>query len=133
MTKASPSFKKMKGADSLTRFFAKHGVKQYMATSTPRSLIGAKLEPHSQMMNLFDGVVTTDDVARGKPAPDIFLKAAERAGVSPDRCIVFEDSPLGVKGGLTAGMQVVAIAFPGFDRSVFKGACQVVTRVRHNK
>ena len=91
-----------------------------MATSTPRALIGAKLEPHN-------GIVTADDVIRGKPAPDIFLKAAERAGVPPSRCIVFEDSPLGIQGGLAAGMQTVAIAFPGSDHSIFNGACQVVT------
>lgn len=47
MTRASPSFKKIKGADSLTRFFAERGVPQYMATSTPRALIGAKIAPHS--------------------------------------------------------------------------------------
>ena len=125
MTTASPSFKKLKGADSLTRFFAEKGVKQYMATSTPRSLIGAKLAPHNDMINRFDGIVTADDVVHGKPAPDIFLKASELAGVPPNRCIVFEDSPLGVQGGLAGGMHVVAIAFPGFDHSLFKGACQV--------
>ena len=77
------------------------------------------------MINRFEQIVTTEDVAHGKPAPDIFLKAAELAGVPPSHCIVFEDSPLGVQGGLAAGMAVVAIAFPGSDRSLFKGACQV--------
>ena len=48
------------------------------------------------MIKRFDGIITGDDVTRGKPAPDIFLKAAEMAGVPPSRCIVFEDSPLGV-------------------------------------
>ena len=135
MKRASSSFKKMKGADSLTRFFYEQGIKQCMATSTPRSLIGAKLAPHNvavccrsneqEMINRFEHIVTAEDVAHGKPAPDIFLKAAELAGVPPHRCIVFEDSPLGVQGGLAAGMAVVAIAFPGLDRSLFKGACQV--------
>ena len=125
MKEASPSFKKIRGADSLTRYFAKHGLKQYIATSTPRNLIAAKLAPHSEMINLFDGIVTADDVARGKPAPDIFLKAAERAGVPPSRCIVFEDSPLGVKGGLDGGMHVVAVSYPGADLSRFAGASQV--------
>lgn len=47
MALASPSFKKMRGAESLTKFFADRGVHQYMATSTPRALIDAKLAPHS--------------------------------------------------------------------------------------
>lgn len=46
MSVMSPQFKKIRGAESLTKFFKDHGVKQYMATSTPRSLIGAKLAPH---------------------------------------------------------------------------------------
>lgn len=47
MTIASPSFKKMRGAESLTRFFAERGVPQYLATSTPRDLIGSKIAPHA--------------------------------------------------------------------------------------
>ena len=77
------------------------------------------------MIKRFDGIITGDDVTRGKPAPDIFLKAAEMAGVPPSRCIVVEDSPLGVKGGLDGGMSVVAVAYPGIDMSLFQGACQV--------
>ena len=125
MKEVSPSFNKIRGADSLTRYFAQHGLKQYMATSTPRNLISAKLAPHSEMIDRFDGIVTADDVVRGKPAPDIFLKVAECAGVPPSRCIVFEDSPLGVKGGLDGGMRVVAISYPGADLSRFAGASQV--------
>lgn len=58
----------------------------------------------------FDPVVTRDDVARGKPAPDSFLLAAEKMGVDPARCLVFEDSPLGLKAAESAGMQWVYVS-----------------------
>ena len=77
------------------------------------------------MINRFTGIITGDDVIHGKPAPDIFLKAAELAGVPPSHCIVFEDSPFGVKGGLDGGMNVVALPYAGSDLSLFEGACQV--------
>ena len=136
MTQVAPLFKKTKGADCLTRFFKEQGVKQYMATSTPRSLIGAKLAPHDVMLrrlthcqdmfSRFEGIVTGDDVAHGKPSPDIFLKASELSSIPPARCIVFEDSPLGIQGGLAAGMNAVAIHNTGISLSSFSGACQVL-------
>lgn len=51
-------------------------------------------------------VFSSQDVGRGKPAPDLFLHAAEQMGVAPERCAVVEDSPLGVRAGLAAGMDV---------------------------
>ena len=81
------------------------------------------------MIDRFDGIVTADDVVHGKPAPDIFLKAAELADVPPSRCIVFEDSPFGVQGGLAGGMSVVGIAYPGADLSMYKGCSQVVANL----
>ncbi|TXS50431.1 HAD family hydrolase [Streptomyces sp. uw30] len=51
-------------------------------------------------------VFSSEDVGRGKPAPDLFLHAAERMGVAPARCLVVEDSPLGVQAAVAAGMDV---------------------------
>ncbi|EGX61545.1 hydrolase [Streptomyces zinciresistens K42] len=51
-------------------------------------------------------IFSAQDVGRGKPAPDLFLYAAERMGVAPQRCVVVEDSPLGVRAGVAAGMDV---------------------------
>ncbi|MHC3473196.1 HAD family hydrolase [Streptomyces sp. 7R007] len=51
-------------------------------------------------------IFSSEDVGRGKPAPDLFLYAAERMGVAPQRCVVVEDSPLGVQAAVAAGMDV---------------------------
>ncbi|MFI8170131.1 HAD family hydrolase [Streptomyces sp. NPDC085931] len=51
-------------------------------------------------------IFSSEDVGRGKPAPDLFLYAAERMGVAPERCVVIEDSPLGVQAAIAAGMDV---------------------------
>lgn len=58
----------------------------------------------------FDAVVDGNQVERPKPHPDVFLKAAEMLGALPDRCIVFEDSPTGVRAARAAGMRVVGVA-----------------------
>ena len=60
----------------------------------------------------FDEVVTSDDVAEGKPAPDVFLRAAELLGVKPEHCLVLEDAPSGILAAQRAGMQVIAVPSP---------------------
>lgn len=59
--------------------------------------------------SLFPVVVTGSDVAAGKPAPDIFLLVAQRLGVSPSACLVYEDAPEGIKAAHAAGMRVVDV------------------------
>jgi beta-phosphoglucomutase-like phosphatase (HAD superfamily) len=61
------------------------------------------------ILELVPWIVTAFDVARGKPFPDLFLLAAERMGVSPERCLVFEDSPLGIEAAARAGMGSVLV------------------------
>ena len=58
----------------------------------------------------FAAVVTCEDVVRPKPAPDTYLEAARRMGVEPARCLVFEDTPLGIQAATAAGMQSVLVA-----------------------
>ncbi|HEX7027037.1 MAG TPA: HAD family hydrolase [Gammaproteobacteria bacterium] len=64
------------------------------------------------LLKYFDGrLFSTSDVARGKPFPDVYLHAAKTMGISdPSRCLVIEDSPLGVQGGVAAGMTVFGYA-----------------------
>jgi len=60
----------------------------------------------------FDEVVTAEDVTEGKPAPDVFLRAAKLMGVPPHRCLALEDAPAGILAAQRAGMQVIAIPSP---------------------
>lgn len=60
----------------------------------------------------FDEVITADDVAEGKPAPDVFIHAARLLGVIPSKCLVLEDAPAGILAAQRAGMQVIAVPSP---------------------
>jgi HAD superfamily hydrolase (TIGR01509 family) len=62
-----------------------------------------------KLADLFPVVVTPEDVKHGKPAPDMFLLAAERMGVPPDRCLVFEDAVPGIQAAEAAGMKWVHV------------------------
>jgi HAD superfamily hydrolase (TIGR01509 family) len=79
-----------------------------VASSSPSAWVHPWLERHG-LMPLFDVVCTRDDVQRVKPAPDLFLVAAERMGVAPASCLVFEDSPNGLQAAHAAGMTSVAV------------------------
>jgi beta-phosphoglucomutase family hydrolase len=57
----------------------------------------------------FDAIVGADDVVHGKPAPDVFLKAAEQLGLSPGECLVYEDGNPGIQAAMAAGMQVIDV------------------------
>lgn len=76
----------------------------------------------------FTGIVTAEDVSRGKPEPDVFLKAAEKVGATPGRCVVFEDAPVGIEAGLAGGMKVVAVAGTHPEAGL-KGAHRIVRRL----
>lgn len=68
--------------------------------------------------DLVDAVVTAEDVMRGKPAPDIFLKSAELLGVPPETCLVFEDAGLGIDAAHAAGMQAVHVQTHPYSKLV---------------
>ena len=61
------------------------------------------------LRQLFDVIISAEDVAQGKPAPDMFLLAAERMGVASQSCVVYEDADLGVEAARRAGMRVVDV------------------------
>jgi HAD superfamily hydrolase (TIGR01509 family) len=79
-----------------------------VASSANRPLIEAVLES-ANLEHLFEVTVSSEEVERGKPAPDVYLEAARRLGVPPVRCAAVEDSGNGLRAARAAGMHVVAI------------------------
>jgi HAD superfamily hydrolase (TIGR01509 family) len=84
-----------------------------LASSSNRPLIDLVLElsglaPHFQV------TVSSEEVPRGKPAPDVYLEAARRLGVEPERCAAIEDSESGIRAAKAAGMRVIAIPNPRY-------------------
>jgi HAD superfamily hydrolase (TIGR01509 family) len=79
-----------------------------VASSSNRPLIDAVLRL-AELTPFFRATVSSEEVARGKPAPDVYLEAARRLGVAPDRCAAIEDSHSGIRSAKAAGMRVVAI------------------------
>lgn len=79
-----------------------------IATSGRRSTATARLQTSG--LPIPDTLVTADDVAQGKPAPDPYRLAADRLEMPPDQCVVFEDAPAGVEAARRAGAAVVGIA-----------------------
>lgn len=96
------------GAVEFVRRLKDMGIRLGIATSNSRSLSEACLE-HLGIRQLFDAVVTGDDVDRGKPNPEIYLKAAAGMGVPPEACLVFEDVVMGLQAGILAGMKTCGV------------------------
>jgi HAD superfamily hydrolase (TIGR01509 family) len=84
-----------------------------LASSSPPSLIDTVLAAAS-LRSSFVTAMSTEQVARGKPAPDIYLAVAAGLGRRPDRCAAVEDSANGLRSAAAAGLQVIAIPQPGY-------------------
>ncbi len=94
------------------------GVPVAVASSSFRDRLHRTLS-RAGLLDAFDAVVAGDEVEHGKPAPDMFLLAAERLGVEPAACVVVEDSPPGVQAGLAAGMITLAVCrVPGTEATL---------------
>ena len=86
------------------------GIKTAVVTSSNQPKMKAVYAKHPEFEGLFDAILTSEDFERSKPDPDCYLKAAERFGVEPKSCVVFEDSFNGLKSGRAAGMYVIGLA-----------------------
>lgn len=96
------------GAKEFLEYCKENGIKIGIATSNSRELVDATLEA-LEIRDYFDCVMTACEVTKGKPAPDIYLAVAEKIGVKPMECLVFEDIEMGILAGKNAKMEVCAV------------------------
>lgn len=96
------------GADALLADLKLAGFLLAIGSSAPRKNLDFVLRRIS-VTHYFEAVVAGEDVNKGKPAPDTFLKAAEKLSLPPARCVVVEDAVAGIQAAKTAGMSVIAL------------------------
>lgn len=96
------------GILELLQLLREHAVPRAVATSTRQPRASRKLAA-SGLLDFFDVVVTSSDVAHPKPAPDIYLLAAQQLGKEPARCLALEDSPAGIRAAVGAGMTAIQV------------------------
>jgi beta-phosphoglucomutase-like phosphatase (HAD superfamily) len=84
-----------------------------LASSSNRELIDLVLEA-AGLQHAFQTTVSSEEVPRGKPAPDVYLEAARRLGVPAQRCVAIEDSANGLRAAAAAGMAVIAVPNPHY-------------------
>lgn len=111
ISKHDDAVKPIVGVDELVKELHKRNMRLAVASSSPIDVIEIVVK-RLKLENYFDELVSGDFVKRSKPYPDIFLYAAEKLNVAPERCIVIEDSNKGVLAAKSAGMKVVGFINP---------------------
>ena len=107
----------------LARLGELDGVALGLASNSPRYLVDDALAT-AGMTDVFDVIVTSDDVERAKPAPDIYLLACERLGVEPADAVALEDSASGIAAAKAAGLTVIGV--PQFAETDVSAADRVI-------
>jgi HAD superfamily hydrolase (TIGR01509 family) len=99
-----------------------------LASSSPPALINAALDG-AGLAGLFAAVVSTEQVAHGKPAPDVYLTVLDRLGFGPQRCAAVEDSSNGLRSAAAAGLHVIAVPHHRYppDEAALRAAGLVLT------
>lgn len=111
----------VKGIHKLLISIKSKGMKTAVASSSSYELINMILDK-LEIAQYFDSITSGVDVKRGKPSPDVFLLAAERIGVIPEKCVVVEDSENGVKAAIAAGMTAIGYINPTSGQQCLDGA-----------
>ena len=98
----------MGGVREILTFLKQRGIATAIATSSPRERVERYLAPYD-LLSQFDALCSGYDVPQGKPAPDIYLKAAAMIGLQPEQCLAVEDSPAGILSASRAGCRPVFV------------------------
>lgn len=96
------------GFDKLCDYLKANNIGMYVATSTYHDSAAKELE-HSGILGYFDGIIGGDEITKGKPDPEIFIKSAEKTGFEKSECLIVEDSSNGLKAGIASGIRTVFI------------------------
>jgi HAD superfamily hydrolase (TIGR01509 family) len=126
ITHLAGNVKPMPGLFELLDEIERLGLKQAIASSGIRRYVEAVLRVNG-LLDRFSFVITGDQVAHGKPAPDVFLAAARALNVEPSDCLVLEDAPNGVQAAKAAGMTCIAVPDHSVARLDLSQADKVVT------
>jgi HAD superfamily hydrolase (TIGR01509 family) len=125
------------GAEELVAFVAKHNIPRAIASSSPMSIIDATVQARG-WLDIFTLRCSASEDARGKPAPDVYLRAARLLNVEPSRCLALEDSPNGARAAVAAGMTCFAVpdfshtaksSFDGITHHLFDNLHTVLARL----
>lgn len=97
----------MPGANEALKF-AKENYKVGLASGSYKALLYSAVKVNN-WENIFDEILSSDDMERGKPHPDVYLEVIKRLGVEPNESVVLEDSPDGIRAGVAAGTKTIAV------------------------
>jgi len=103
-----PELRLINGLDTFLRTAAKRGIPMGIGSAAPPENVQFVLE-NLGLHPLFRAVIDSGQVSKGKPDPEVFLTVAERLGLPPEQCLVFEDSPTGAEAARRAGMPTVIV------------------------
>jgi len=121
------------GAPELLSWCERQGLPMALATSSSRSAVALKTSPHPWLERIKVRVHGDDpELRRGKPAPDVFLLAAQRLGVKADACWAFEDSPAGAQAALAAHCRVHVLAPDHLNQAELRQAYPGISTFLHS-
>ncbi len=117
------------GAREILEHLKERGIPFAIASSGTPVKIRASLT-ETRLLGLINIIVSADDISQGKPHPDIFLKASEKLGISPEYCLVVEDAEAGIEAAKAAGMRCLALKSPNTYGQDFSKADRVLDSLK---